>query len=117
MKYKRKTFILLIMLVFILSGCSKCISTKSEFVDVTVIDEYYKESYSTPVFVGGSLRYFIYHPDEYIITVEYDGTRYRIEGASTYKKYSDRIGDTVTGILEARTYDNGSVIYDIIELE
>ena len=116
MKIKRLLFAVIIS-ILILSGCAKCISTKSEFVDVTVVDEYYRSMYQTPIFSGGEFVGFMTYPAEYRITVEYDGVRYGIGGESAYRRYSNRIGDTVTGILETKTYDDGSVTHDIIELE
>lgn len=57
------------------------------------------------------------HPAEYRITVEYDGIEYVISGRDVYDKYSDKVGEYTNGTLETKTYDNGIIDYDIIELE
>ena len=56
-------------------------------------------------------------PSVHRITVEYDGVEYDISGSDTYYKYSDKVGEYTNGILQIKKYDDGSVKYDIVELE
>jgi hypothetical protein len=58
----------------------------------------------------------INHPATYRITVEYDGAEYNIGGSDVYNTYNDRIGETIEALLEIRTYDDGTVKYDILSL-
>ena len=51
------------------------------------------------------------------ITVERDGKQYTIDDHSTYNKYKDRIGDTVTARFKNIVYEDGSVEKVIIALE
>ena len=57
------------------------------------------------------------HAAIYKITVEYDGTEYDIRARDTYYKYSDSIEESVNGILETKKYDDGTVKYNIVDLE
>ena len=111
--------ILLIMcLMFTLTGCAKCISTEYENVEVNIVDEYHKPSYTTIEYnISLKMPMSKSHPAVYRITVEYNGVEYTISGSSTYNKYKDMVGQTTTGTLEIRTYDDGSVRYDITSLE
>lgn len=106
----------MLILTFSLVGCAKCISTETSIVQVQITDGYHRAMYITPVF-NGKTTTMIAHPAVYRITVEYDGVEYDISGSDTYNKYSDKIGEYTNGTLQAKKYDDGSVRYDIIELE
>ena len=103
-------------MIFSLTGCAKLVNTECENVEVIIVDKYYREMYMTPVFSGKTLT-MITHPAVYRVTVEYNGVEYMISGSDTYKKYKEKIGQTAIGTLEIRTYDDGTVKYDITELE
>lgn len=107
---------LVIVVLFGLAGCTECISTEYEDVEVTVVDKYHCGMWMQPVRCGKTTTY-ITHPAVYQITVEYDGIQYTISGSDTYRKYKDKINQTTTGKLEIRTYDDGTVKYDIVSLE
>lgn len=110
------SILLISCLMFALTGCAKCISTEYENVEVNIVDEYHRGSYVTPMRVGKVTTMQI-HPAVYRITVEYNSVEYTISGRDTYNKYKDMVGQTATGTLEIRTYDDGSVRYDITSLE
>lgn len=103
-------------LILILCGCAKCISTETTEVEVEITDEYHRGSYMTPMRVG-KVTTFITHPAVYRIIVEYKGNEYTVNGKDTYDLYKDKIGETATGILETKTYDDESVRYNIISLK
>lgn len=102
--------------MFVLTGCTKCINTEYENVEVNIVDKYYKES-ETEYYLIGSTIGTNEIPEIYEITVEYNNVEYTISGSDTYNKYKDIVGQTTTGTLEIRTYDDGSVRYDITELQ
>ena len=108
----------LLILMFTLVGCAKCIGIETSTVQVKVTDEYYEEDY-TEVYYNPVTKISLpkSHPAVYSITVEYDGTEYNISGRDTYNKYSDKIGEYVNALLETTKYDDGTVRYDIISLE
>ena len=103
-------------MIFSLTGCAKLVNTECENVEVIIVDKYYREMYMTPVFSGNTLT-MITHPAVYRVTVEYNGIEYTIIGSDTYNKYKEKIGQTAIGTLEIRTYDDGTVKYDLTELE
>ena len=102
--------------MFSLVGCAKCISTEYENVEVNIVDEYHRGMYTTPMRVG-KVTTIQTHPAVYRITVEYNDVEYTISGSDTYNKYKDKVGQTTIGTLEIRTYDDGSVRYDITSLD
>ncbi len=118
MKLKNRIIILLLLMVLIFnfSGCAKYIGTKYENVEVTITDEYHRVMWIQPI-RAGKVTTFITHPTIWQITVEYNGVEYTVSGSDTYNKYKDKIGQTTIGELEIKTYDNGTVKYDIVSLE
>lgn len=118
MRLKKRIFLLLllIVLVFNFAGCAKCINTEHEYVEVNIVDEYHRGMYVTPI-RAGKVSTMVTHPAVYRITVEYNGVKYTITGSNTYYKYKDMVGQTTTGTLEIRTYDDGTVKYNIVSLE
>ena len=115
---KKKILVLLsiMIMMFSLIGCTKCINTEYESVEVSIVDEYYRKMWFQPVFTGKTSA-LITHPAQYNITVEYDGSEYTFDDSDTYDKYKDKVGQTVIGTLEIRTYDDGTQKYNIISLE
>lgn len=102
--------------MFILTGCAKCINTEYENVEVNIVDEYHRGMYVTPI-SDGKVTTMVTYPAVYKITVEYNGVKYTISGSDTYNKYKDMVGQTTTGTLEIKTYDDDSIRYDITNLE
>lgn len=113
---------LVVMLVFamlcpilFLTGCAKLVNTEYEIVNATIVDEYHRSGYSTPIRVG-KVTSMQYHPPVYKIYVTYDSVQYGVSGHNTWNQYKDMIGETVTATLEIRTYDDGSVKLDITNI-
>ena len=105
-------------LLFALVGCAKCISTETSTVQVKITDEYHRDAYTTMYYSPATKTMMPQsHKAVYIITVEYNGVEYDISGSNTYNKYSDKIGEYVDGILETKKYDDGTVRYNIVDLE
>lgn len=120
MKIKNKILVLLLstILIFNIVGCAKCISTEYENVEVNIVEEYYKPSYTTLIYNALlKIPMIQTHSAIYRITVEYNGVKYIISGSDTYLKYKDKINQTAIGKLEIKTYNDGTVRYDIISLE
>jgi hypothetical protein len=107
---------LIVLLIFSLTSCADLISTETQKVDVLITYEDYSGAWLQPVWTGQVFTY-IPHPAQYEITVKYNGIEYTLDNETYYNAYKDRIGDTITGTLEIKTYDDGTVKYDIIALE
>ena len=60
---------------------------------------------------------WITHQAIYRIIVEYNNIEYVINDEETYDKYKDKIGQSTIGQLVIKTYDDGSITYDILSLE
>lgn len=116
MKKEIICFILCILFLLSLIGCKKCVDTQYSSVTVKVVDEYHRAAYITPIF-NGKTTTIITHPAVYKITVEYNGKEYAISGSDTYNKYSNKIGESVTAILETKIYDDKTEKYNITKLE
>ena len=100
---------LLLISVFMLTGCAKCIDKKEESVKVKIINEYYKPEEIHYSGVINHVPQFYTDYAEYEITVDYNGTEYSVDDESTYRKYHGRVGQTVSAVLITKTYDNGKV--------
>ena len=107
---------MVICLMILLVGCAECIDTKYENVEVNIVNKHYRAMWMQPI-RSGKVTTFITHPARYEIIIEYKGTEYTIDDSDTYDKYKDKVGKTVIGTLETRTYDDGTVKYDITQLK
>lgn len=114
----KKILILLCSLLLSVSlvGCAELISTETKNVEVVVTDVYHKPTIIVPMMVGKVMTTSV-QPAYWTTYIEYDGVEYSIGGSDTYNKFKDKVGQTVTGVLEIRTYDDGSIKYDIVGLE
>lgn len=105
-----------IVTVLLLTSCAKLVNTETQTVEVTIVDEYHRGSYITPMKVG-KVTTMQTHPAINRITVSYNGVEYTINGKDTYDKYCDKIGEIANATLEIRTYDDGTVKHVIVALE
>lgn len=104
-----------ILMIMVLSGCAKVISSESKEVEVTITDTYKRGSYTTFIHSGKSMIP-ITHAATYKIYVSYDGTEYSISGSKTYHAFKDKVGKKVKAISVTNTYDNGRTYSNITEL-
>ena len=105
-------------MILSLTGCAKLVSTEYENVEVNIVDEKYSAPYTTYYYSPATKTMMpISHSAEYRIVVEYKDIEYSFRDKDTYNKYKDKVGETTIGTLEIRTYDDGTVKYDIIALE
>ena len=103
---------------FSLVGCAKCISTEQQTVEVKIVDEHFKPSTTTVEYnVVFKMPMAKVIPESYKIEVEYNNTIYTFTDYENYQNYKDKVGEYTNAILETRTYDDGTVKYDILSLE
>lgn len=112
------SLVTIVLFIFMLTGCAKCISTETSTVKVKVTYEDYEAAYTTMYYSPATKTMLpMSHPADYRIIVEYNGVEYNFYDSDTYEKYSDRIGEYVNGTLMTKTYDDGTVKYKIVSLE
>ena len=104
--------LIVLVLCTLLTGCVQCISTETSTVQVKIVDKKYCTGSAVPVY-GGVIR----RPAIYQIIVEYNGEMHNISGQSTYRKYANQVGKMANATLETRKYDDGTVRYDVVNLE
>ena len=113
--FKKILSAVIIVLIFISSGCAKCIKTEYEEVEVVIVDEYYKSAWVQPISTGKGVM-IMSHPARYEITVVYNGVEYTLDNRDTYAKYKDKVGQTASATLQIKIFDNNTKNYDIISL-
>ena len=107
--------LLILVILFSMVGCGVLVSTQYETVDVKIVDSYYRGPWVQPIIIGKVISNIV-HPAQYRIDVEYNNVKYSFHTSDVYHKYKDKIGNVVSGTLEKRTYDDGTVKYDITAL-
>lgn len=110
------SLVVIICLVFLLVGCAKVVNTEYESVEVNIVDIHHRAMWLQPM-KAGKVTTFITHPAVYEITVEYNNVEYTIDDQDAYNRYKDKLGQSTIGTLEIRTYDDGTVRYNITELK
>lgn len=110
------TIALIFIMMFTLVGCREVVNVETQEVEVSVVDEYYRGSYITPVY-NGKTTIMITHPATYKITVKYEDVEFVLNGRDIYNEYSDKVGQTTMGTLKITTFDDGSIDWDIVELK
>lgn len=109
------SFVVMVILVFALTGCAKCVQEETIETQVKVINTYHENMRLVQRYNPSTKGYdFVGIPATYEITVEYNGKPYIISDANAYDKYANKIGTDATGVLRIRKYDDGSVKKDII---
>lgn len=106
----------MISCVFVLCSCAKLLNEEYSTVSVIVVDSHYTSPRIVPI-VAGKVRTFVTYSAQYRIVVEYNGIEYSIGGRDTYSRYKDKIGEAANAKLRTRTYDDGTIKYDIISLD
>jgi hypothetical protein len=104
-----------VLILCLLAGCSKLISTEYKDVEVKIIDCYHEDSYTTYVPYNKSFIPVVYF-EVNKVTVSYNNNQYVIKGEEVYYKYKDKIGETVTGTLEIENYEDGTKKFNIVSL-
>ena len=109
------TFFILIIFTFILTGCAALVSTETSTVSVQIV-EVSGEEYQSPSMKAAFLMPPITGPQDRIV-VKYEDLLYVFQDEDTCKKYSDKLGEYVNGILETKKYIDGTIKSKIIVLE
>lgn len=103
--------------ILLLTACgAEVVATWRLEADVVVVDSYHRDAWTQPIWTGKFWTY-IHHSETNKITVYYEGGRFDIDDEDLYNKYCDSIGETVTGVFEITTYDDGTRRYELIGLE
>lgn len=106
------TLVTIVFPIVFICGCKEVTKREIKDVNVKIVDTYKRGYYVT---MCGKTA--IGHSAVYEIKVEYDGNRYVIDGRDTYYKFEDKVGKTVTGVLETTYYDDGTTVRIITKLK
>ena len=109
------SIMMVLSLVLSLIGCAKCIDTEYKDVTVRVVDKDYTPASSKRVYRNKKWK-TKRTPAKYKIVVEYEGVNYTLTDSDTYEDYKDSVGTDVLATLRIRTYDDGSIKYNIESL-
>lgn len=104
------------LIILLITGCSPIINKEYMDVEVLITGEYYKPEWEEITLVA-NIPTTVKHDASYSITVNYAEKTYSFYDADTYSKYSGKVGDTVTGVKEIRTYEDGTVKVRISSLK
>lgn len=108
-------YVLVIIFTVCFTGCKGVTNVKYKKVDVDVISADYIPEITTCLY-DGETYIPITISASYNVTVSYKGVKYNMTDSSTYKKYKDKVGTTVSGMLEEKWFDDGTVRYKITKL-
>ena len=114
----RFVYLIVIMLSSFLVGCGapKCVSSEMKTVTVRIVKTEYKPAYSTLSMVG-KVTMSSYHPEEYLITVDYEGVEFTLsKDEEVYYQYQKQTGKNVEAFLKEDKYNDGKTYYSITDL-
>ena len=115
MKYRVKSIVALLLLIFSLSSCKRPeIYYKTE--EVIISNAYHDDAWVEVKTDGKNVR-TVYHDATDVVTVQFNGRSYSIYGSGWYNRYFDRIGDTVTAKIEYKDYGKNWIFLKIVSLE
>lgn len=94
----------------------KVLDVQKSVVPVQIYDEYQRDEYVTFISVGKTLVP-VDHDAVYNITFDYDGMKFVVDNEKVYAEYYDDVGRFVDVVLEVSALSDGTVRYQIVELE
>jgi len=94
----------------------KVLDVQKSVVPVQIYDEYQRDVYISHFSTGSSLVPVI-HDAVFKITFDYDGMKFVVDDEQLYAKYCDNLGRFVDAVLEISAMSDGTVRYQIVELE
>lgn len=117
---KLKRFVVLFLSLFILvgtmSGCAELVSSETITVNAEISNTYHSGFYQTTMKIGNTTTY-ITHPESWATYIIYEDKEYVIGTKEIYDLCKDRNGETVQATFIVKTYDNGTVIYNLTDVE
>lgn len=98
-----------------ISSCKNVVSTNTESVSVKVISAHKDpETWSTDL--SGAYPKVVHTPANYKISVEYLGKTYILTDEDTYRRFHNKIGNTVKAFVEVTVYDDNTKTYRLISI-
>lgn len=104
----KKLLIMIGLFMILLTGCKEEVSRTTKDVQVEITGAWHQDKIvipeyntSTKTWTKKTIQY-----EENEVYVTYNGKEYSFSGKTYYKHFATRIGDTVTGTLTIRTYDD-----------
>ena len=101
---KKGLLFALVIMITLLSACSRVEYTDYKTVQALIADVYYDSDNQN-------------HRDSYTIIVRYEGNNYYFTEPFYYYRYFDKIGESVNATLETKHYVNGKIKTDLVALK
>jgi hypothetical protein len=101
--------ILIIIVISILQGCAKVVSSETKDIKGTVISTEYRGSYSTTTFImsGNTMIPITYiSPEEYNVTINADGTEFHVDNEEFYNICKGKEDKEVSCKIKVERYDD-----------
>lgn len=109
-------FSTLTILIGVMTGCAELVSTETITVDAEISQTYHRAYYVTPMKIG-NVTTQITHPASWSTYVMYEGKEYKIGTKEAYNLCKGREGETIKATFNIKTYDDGSIVYNLIDVE
>jgi predicted small secreted protein len=108
-----------LVLSFLLSGCAKITNTETKDIKAIVLKTDYESSYTTTKYMmsGNTMMPITTcYPEQYNITLEYEGKQYDLDDEKYYNQCKDKQGQEINCQLEIKHYDDGTDSKEIINI-
>lgn len=115
-KMKRILVLFLILDLFMMTSCKKCIKEEKLYDAVLITDVIYVPQRMQPYYINGKIYFYIY-PAEYKTIVEYKRKQYELFDYQAYNLCKDNGGKMIQAEITKKTYDDGSIKYFVIKLK
>lgn len=108
-----------LLLSFIFGGCAKVTNTETKDIKAIILKTDYQSSYTTTTYMmsGNSMiPITTCYPEQYNITLEYEGKQYDLDDEQYYDQCKDKQGEEINCQFEIKHYDDGTDSKEIIKI-
>lgn len=115
MKRIKPTIMLLLLMLLILSSCTKVVSETYEVIPVVIVDAAYTPAFTTTSAINGKIQTH-YHAASGYVEIAVKGHNEILGGVTYYERFSEYVGEEVWAINRIRVYDNDRIKETVISV-